>query len=96
MSEKSTKAAPERISVREANQGFSRLIARVEEGQSFVVTKNDKEVARIEPIATDASVVEARRKAAWERLERVMNAGYRSEDGWTFKGRRDELHDRSV
>lgn len=86
----------ERISVRDANQGFSRVIARVEQGARFIITKNNVEVARIEPMNVESDAREARRNAARERLKQLMNAGWRSEDGWTFHGRREELHDRSV
>jgi len=84
------------ISVRDANQGFSRLIARVERGERFIVTKNNREVARIEPIGAGDSDAQARRNAALERLQRFMSEPRRSADGWTFKGRREELHDRSL
>lgn len=39
----------ETISAREANQHFSRLLARVEGGAEFVVTRNGLPVARIVP-----------------------------------------------
>lgn len=84
------------VSVRDANQGFSKLIARVEKGERFIVTKNDREVARIEPIATDAEGAEVKRRAAWARIDSLMAERRRSADGWTYKGRRDALHDRSV
>jgi len=81
--------------VRDANQGFSKLIARVERGEKFIVTKNKREVARIEPMGVD-NVEAARRRAAWARIEQFMCADRRSIDGWTYKSRREELHDRSV
>ncbi len=82
------------ISVREANQGFSKLISRVEQGARFVVTKNSKAVARITPIEDAEAVKAARRKAARGRLEALMASGRKSDDGWTFKGARETLHDR--
>lgn len=87
----------QRISVRDANQGFSRLIAEVDEkGARFIVTKNNREVARIEPIVDAERAAElARREAAWLRLKAQLEAGWTSKDGWTYKGRRDALHDRS-
>jgi antitoxin (DNA-binding transcriptional repressor) of toxin-antitoxin stability system len=86
----------ETISVRDANQGFSRLIARVERGARFIVTKNRRVVARIEPAAGEDGSVDAQRRAAIERLDRLMRDARRSQGGWTFKGGRDELHDRSA
>ncbi len=86
----------ERISVRDANQGFSKLIARVEKGERFVVTKNNKEVARIEPADTDQETRENRRLEALARIDEIRQAAKPSKDGWTYKGKRHLLHDRSV
>lgn len=97
---KSTHASADyqRISVRDANQGFSKLIARVQSGERFIVTKNNEEVARLEPaqgaLAEDADA--RRREAARARLKRFMAGGQRSTDGWTYKGRREDLHGRDV
>jgi prevent-host-death family protein len=85
-----------RVSVRDANQGFSKLIAKVQRGARFVVTKNNRDVARIEPVETKEDVEEQRRAAAMERLKRMMANPGKSTDGWTFRGRREDLHDRSV
>lgn len=41
------------IGAYEAKTRFSELIARAEKGESFVVTKNGREVARIEPPGVD-------------------------------------------
>lgn len=86
----------EEVSVREANQGFSKLIARVEQGSRFVVTKNNKPVAHISP-ADETDVDKAvKRNAAIDRLERLMSAGRRSKDGWTYVGAREDLHGRDI
>lgn len=53
------------MSVREANQNFSQLIAAAEQGETIVITKNGKPVARVSPqpadLKDDAWVQEARR-----------------------------------
>lgn len=85
----------ESVTAREANQGFSRLLARVEQGARFVVTKNRRPVARIGPAGEDEAGAAARRAAARARLEALMAGERRSEDGWTFRGAREALHDRS-
>ena len=41
------------ISVREANQNFSQVIAAAERGETIVVTKNGRPVARISPQPQD-------------------------------------------
>ena len=43
------------ISVRDANQNFSQVIAAAERGETIVVTKNGRPVARITPQAEDRS-----------------------------------------
>jgi prevent-host-death family protein len=88
-------AEAQRISVRDANQGFSKLIARVEKGERFIVTKNNREVARIEPAALECADAK-QREAARQRLKRLMSEKRVSMDGWTYKGRRGDLHERDV
>lgn len=92
---KGEKGEAERISVRDANQGFSKLIARVETGARFVVTKNNREVARIEPAAEGADAGEERRRAALQRIDAYLSGDRKSKDGWTYRGRREDLHERS-
>jgi len=41
------------ISIREANQNFSQVIAAAERGETIVVTKNGKPVAKIMPQSQD-------------------------------------------
>jgi prevent-host-death family protein len=41
------------ISVREANQNFSQVIAAAERGETIVVTKNGRPVAKISPQSED-------------------------------------------
>jgi len=41
------------MSVREANQNFSQVIAAAERGETIVITKNGVPVARISPQTTD-------------------------------------------
>lgn len=42
------------ISLRDANQNFSRLIASVERGEAFCITRRGQEVARLTPLPTPA------------------------------------------
>jgi len=42
------------ISLRDANQNFSRLIAAVERGEAFCITRRGQEVARLTPSPTSA------------------------------------------
>ena len=37
------------MSVREANQNFSRVIAEVERGETVIITKNGRPVAKVSP-----------------------------------------------
>jgi prevent-host-death family protein len=43
------------MSVREANQNFSQVIAAAEAGETIIITKNGAPVARITPQAADRS-----------------------------------------
>jgi len=60
------------IGAYEAKTKFSELIARAEKGESFVVTKNGRPVARIDPIEDVQRLAEAR--AAGERILARMDA----------------------
>lgn len=96
MRRKQARQEEQTISVREANQGFSKLIARVESGERFIVTKNNRPVARIAPAEADRLTIAARRKAAANRLNALIKTGGKSKDGWTYKGDRDSLHERDL
>jgi len=91
-----TDQGEEEISVRDANQGFSRLIARVERGVRFIVTKKGRPVARIAPLDAQNGAREQRRRAAVTRLRALMQSGVKSDNGWTYPGDREALHGRDV
>lgn len=44
------------ISLREANQNFSRVMAAVERGEEFVITRRGREVARLIPLSQAVQV----------------------------------------
>jgi prevent-host-death family protein len=52
MDDKTNPQAPTTVGAYEAKTKFSELIARAEKGESFVVTKNGRPVARITPTET--------------------------------------------
>jgi prevent-host-death family protein len=52
MDDKTTPQVPTTLGAYEAKTKFSELIARAEKGESFVVTKNGRPVARITPTET--------------------------------------------
>lgn len=41
------------VSARDANQGFSRILADVERGETFLITKNGRTVAELRPRPED-------------------------------------------
>jgi prevent-host-death family protein len=88
--------AEEEITVRDANQGFSKLIARVERGVRFLVTKKGEPVAHITPVDAQDVAREQRRRAAVKRLRALMQSSAESDEGWTYTGNRDTLHGRDV
>ena len=77
------------ITLRDANQGFSRCIREVEAGEEFVITRNGKPVARLLPIG-GKRVLTPEQEAALDRTIKRM------EKGWQLGGERinqDELYD---
>lgn len=47
------------VSLREANQNFSRLIAAVEQGEAFSITRRGQEVARLLPVPQGKAIAPA-------------------------------------
>lgn len=77
------------ITLRDANQGFSRCIREVEAGEEFVITRKGKPVAKLVP-AGGKRVLTAEQQAARARALAVM------EKGWPISAgplNRDELYD---
>ncbi len=79
------------ISLREANQGFSRCIREVEGGEEFVITRNGNPVARLVPIG-------GKRILTPEQQAARLRARARMEKGWDlgieYPLDRDALHER--
>ena len=78
------------LTLREANQSFSRCIREVEAGEEFVITRNGTPVARLLPMSK-RRVLTPEQQAAWERTLQRM------EKGWDIGARpldRDRLHER--
>ena len=67
------------MSVREANQNFSRLIAEVERGETVIITKNGRAVARVGPQPADRRD-DPEWRAAHERLMSFLRR--RPDDGY--------------
>ena len=61
------------MSIREANQNFSRVIAAAEQGETIIVTKSGVPVARISPQPANRSA-DPRWRAAFENLEASLRA----------------------
>ena len=68
------------MSVREANQNFSKLISAAEKGETIIITKNGMPVARISPQPRDR-VSDPQWQAAFAALEKSLRSkpatGYR-------------------
>ena len=78
------------VTLREANQGFSRYIREVEAGEEFVITRNGTPVARLSP-------VNARRVLTPEQQAALERTRERMEKGWDIGAGpldRDALHER--
>jgi prevent-host-death family protein len=79
------------VPAREANQQFSKLLQRAEDGEVVVITKRGKPVAKLVPIPEPAEVAE-RRKAAEELIAHLKEGAFRG--GVVADWSRDELYDR--
>ena len=76
------------ISLREANQAFSRCIREVEAGEEFTITRKGQPVARLVP-ASRKRILTPEQEAAVARLRAAM------EEGWPLNAGpldRDELY----
>jgi prevent-host-death family protein len=78
-----------KIAAREANQGFSKLLAEVAKGQEVVITRRGKPVARLVPVADYAAA--RKRKAAIKRLLARLERGVPLGG---LRATRDEMHER--
>lgn len=80
---------PTTITLRDANQQFSRCIRAVEAGEEFIVTREGRPVAKITPVA-GARHLTAEQVAAWARTKARMA------EGWPIgaaKGLREDIYD---
>jgi prevent-host-death family protein len=85
---KRDQASPTTLGAYEARTKFSELIARAEKGESFVVTKNGRPVARIVPVA---SVDRERARRAGEQIRRLAATVHLGDTTWEqIKAWRDE------
>jgi len=68
------------MTVRDANQQFSKMLADVEKGETVLITKNGKTVAEVRP-RTDDPHDDPAWRAAYDRMVALMRAtpatGYR-------------------
>jgi prevent-host-death family protein len=80
------------VTAREANQGFSALLAEVEAGEEVVVTKHGRPVARLVPYRPPEMTAE--RKAAIEAAIRMMEEGPLDLGPDFVMPTRDEMHER--
>jgi prevent-host-death family protein len=79
------------VTAREANQQFSKLLQRAEAGDTVVITKRGRPVAKLVPIPAPEVLVE-RRKHAEELIEHLERGALHG--GKVVDWSRDELYDR--
>ena len=79
------------VSAREANQGFSELLSRVEGGEEVMITKHGRPVAMLTPYRAPTMTPE--RQAAFDRLIALMDKGLNCQ-GEVRRFSRDEMHER--
>ena len=68
------------LTAREANQQFSKVLAKVEQGETVRITKRGRTVAELRP-ATDDRTSDPKWRAAYDKMVALMDAtpdtGYR-------------------
>jgi prevent-host-death family protein len=79
------------VSARQANQEFSRLLSRAEQGEEILITKQNKPVALLSPYRLPAMTAE--RKKAIRHAIHVMQKGLRWGDALP-RFTRDDMHNR--
>ena len=84
--------AAREVSIRDANQGFARLIREVEAGQEVIITRRGRPVARLEPISDGARIPTPEQVAAWVRIEERMRSHPIDLGGYKFR-REDAYED---
>ena len=80
------------ITLREANQAFSRCIREVEAGEEFTITRNGEPVARLVPVRRERVLTPAQEAAR-------ARARARMEQGWHLGGERfnrEEIYEEIV
>jgi prevent-host-death family protein len=79
-----------RVSLREANQNFSSCVAEVEAGESLILVRRGKPVARIVPFSEEEPR-DLKHEAAVKKLAAFLKEGI---DLGGIKVNREELYDR--
>ncbi len=75
-----------RVSTTEVEQNLTSILHDIEEGETFVVTSDGKEVARILPVETaqvDLEILEKRKRAHQELLEHLSQVKAIDIGPWT-------------
>ena len=78
------------LTLRDANQTFSRCVRAVESGEEFLITRNGKAVARLAPVS-NARVLTETQKAALAHFRQVVGERWALNSGPLD---RDALHER--
>jgi prevent-host-death family protein len=78
------------ITLREANQAFSRCIREVEAGEEITITRRGEAVARIVPVTGRRRVLTPEQEAALGEAVKIMKEGW---DIGAGRFNRDDLYD---
>jgi prevent-host-death family protein len=80
------------ITLREANQAFSRCIREVESGEEITITRRGEPVARIVPVRRERVLTPEQQAARTRALARMKKGWHLGGEGFS----RDELYDEIV
>ncbi|WP_191060581.1 type II toxin-antitoxin system Phd/YefM family antitoxin [Geminicoccus harenae] len=81
-----------KVSAREANQNFAKLLADVAAGETVVITKRGQEIAKMAPVSSQPRGTEAERQARIDEFIRWLRRGVEFPEAFEFN--RDEIYDR--
>ena len=84
-------AAQRTISLRDANQGFAKMVKEVESGATFTLTRNGEPVATIQPVKQAVRKLTPDQERILAKMNETAEGGFFKKP-WKFN--RDELYDR--
>lgn len=87
-----TELVMRKVTAREANQNFAKLLAEVAAGERVVITKRGQEIAEMAPVSAEPRPTATERQARIDEFVRWLREGVEFPESFEFN--RDEIYDR--